>query len=92
MFVPARSKTDMSWVSKPSSDPNPSIKCVIEDGTIRKGNSNNQSYWAHQSEVVRNKIGGSLNWGNNRNSVKLNYLGRIEGQVGGGQMPIRNNF
>ena len=44
------------------------------------------------SEVIRSAVGGGIQYGNFDGLPVINYLGRIEGQVGGSGAPPRNRF
>ena len=44
------------------------------------------------SQILSNNLGGKIQWGNFGISAKVNYLGKVEGQPGGGEKPLRNRF
>jgi hypothetical protein len=44
------------------------------------------------AQAVSNNLGGKIVWGNYGTPAPLNYLGRVEGQPGGGGKPLRNKF
>ena len=43
------------------------------------------------SQTIRSAVGGSIQYGNSEPPV-INYLGKVEGQVGGSGAPPRNRF
>lgn len=43
------------------------------------------------SQTIRSAVGGSIQYGNNELQV-INYLGKVEGQVGGSGAPPKNRF
>ena len=44
------------------------------------------------SQILSNNLGGKIQWGNFGLPAKVNYLGKVEGQPGGGERPLRNKF
>ena len=44
------------------------------------------------SNILSNNLGGKITWGNFGVPAKVNYLGRVEGQPGGGARPLKNKF
>lgn len=54
----------------------------------------NMSNQLRVASLIRTTRGGRLGYGNYNNggNVGVNYLGRVEGQSGGGGAPIRNKF
>jgi hypothetical protein len=44
------------------------------------------------SQTIRSAVGGSTQYGNAEGLQVINYLGKVEGQVGGSGAPPRNRF
>ena len=68
--------------------------CIQEKvNTIKTGgNDPTQTTNARISQAISNNLGGKIMWGNFGTPSSLNYLGRVEGQPGGGGKPLRNTF
>ena len=75
---------------------NPVCKCPVQDKTsINTSSDNNNQYTENQriADLVRNSLGGRVQYGNNINRQQLaTFLGRTEGQPGGIIGPLRNKF
>lgn len=75
---------------------NPVCKCPVQDKTsINTSSDNNNQYTENQriADLVRNSLGGRVQYGNNINRKQLaTFLGRTEGQPGGIIGPLRNKF
>lgn len=59
-----------------------------------QGTNPNVSKYMLKSQFINSSRGGTIQFGNFYlgQPLTLNYLGRMEGQPGGGGMPPRNNF
>lgn len=44
------------------------------------------------SQTIRSAVGGGTQFGNYDGPPVINYLGKVEGQVGGSGAPLRNRF
>ena len=55
-------------------------------------NNPTQTTAMRYSEHLRNSLGGRTEFGISGQPIKLNYLGRREGQSGGSGAPLRNRF
>jgi hypothetical protein len=75
---------------------NPVCNCPVQDKTsINTSSDNNNQYTENQriADLVRNSLGGRVQYGNNINRQQLaTFLGRTEGQPGGIIGPLRNKF
>ena len=71
-------------------------KCIEPQKYVNAFNTNAQllSYNQQISQKINTSLGGKIHFGNfylGKPPV-YNYLGRTEGQLGGGGIPIRNTF
>lgn len=68
--------------------------CIQQEVDRRKSGWNDplQTENMRISQIASNNLGGKITWGNFGTPIKLNYLGRAEGQPGGSLQPLRNRF
>ena len=69
--------------------------CINNTKVLKQQTSENdpkQSTALVYSERLRNSLGGRTMFGMSGEPIKLNYLGRREGQSGGSGEPLRNRF
>ena len=57
-----------------------------------QASAGNLSRAMRASQTIRSAIGGSVQYGNSSGPLVINYLGKVEGQLGGSGAPPRNRF
>jgi len=63
---------------------------IIDKSTTKPNISTNQ----RAAQIINTAIGGNIHFGNYYlgEPVVFNFLGRVEGQIGGSGAPLRNRF
>jgi len=59
---------------------------------IKTNNSSDISNNQRVANLLTNNYTGRIQYGNGGTPLAFNYLGKVEGQSGGGGRPIRNTF
>jgi hypothetical protein len=68
--------------------------CIQEKvNTIKTGYNNPlQTENDRISQTISNNLGGKITFGNFGIPAKINYLGRVEGQIGGSLRALKNKY
>ncbi len=68
--------------------------CVTNEGKqfASQATQTNLSRAMRISQTIRSAVGGSTQYGNSDGPQVINYLGKMEGQLGGSGAPPKNRF
>jgi hypothetical protein len=99
-FAPGSNSSNCSLLIKNymigiANSDNPSFKSCIINEIIDKPNTNsNISTNQRAAQIINSAIGGNTYFGSYYlgEPVVFNFLGRVEGQIGGSGAPLRNRF